>query len=184
MREIDNLKDARVIVKELSQWKDRISSKNQDLKGLKIQNAGDATDPGDYVTLRQLSSLLPTITTPNQHFSIPFSSVGVVSVGQISAPFIVGSDRVGNPSAISVAVPTMAQAPTGGPLTINLTLNGIDMLAVPLVLNTGTEGPIFSSQFISPLPKLAVGYKIVPKIIAAGGASFVTIQLYVTRILT
>lgn len=184
MREIDNLKDARVIVKELSQWKDRISSKNQDFKGLKIQNAGDATDPGDYVTLRQLQQLVPNIITPDQHFSIPFSSVGAVSVGQTSAPFIVGSDRVGNPSAISIAVPSIAQAPTSGPLTVNLTLNGIDMLSVPLTLNVGEEGAKFSSQFISPLPKLAVGYKIVPKIVAAGGASFVTIQLYVTRILT
>lgn len=184
MREIKDIKGARILGKELGQWKDRLSSKNQDLKGLKIQNAGDATDPGDYVTLRQLHQLLPDNMNPDQHFSIPFSSVGVVSIGQVSAPFIVGSDRVGNPTAISVAVPSISQAPSGGPLIVNLTLNGVDMLATPLTLNVGEEGAIFSSQFISPLPKLAVGYKIVPKIIAAGGASFVTIQLYVTRILT
>jgi hypothetical protein len=184
MRQIKDIQGARIVGKELGQWKDRISSKNQDLKGLKIQNAGDASEPGDYVTLRQLHELLPNISSPDQHFSIPFSSVGVVSIGQISAPFIVGSDRVGNPTAISVAVPSITQAPSGGPLTVNLTLNGADMLATPLILNSGAEGPVTSSQFITPLPKLAVGYKIVPKIITANGAAFVTIQLYVTRILT
>jgi hypothetical protein len=183
MREPKTLQQAVVMLKELGQWKDRISSKNQDLKGLKLQNAGDATEPQDYVTLSQVQQLVTPVANPDQNFSIPFSSVGSVSNGQISAPFIVGTDRVGNPTAISVAVPTTTQAPTGVPLIVNLALNGTNMLATNLTLAVGAEGPVSSSQFVNPLPVLLAGAKIVPVIIQAGGASYVTIQLYVVRIL-
>lgn len=184
MREIKSLEDAKIVIKELAQWKDRISSKSQDLKGLKIQNAGDATQPGDYVTLRQLNNSLPQVVTPNQHFSIPFSSTGPVTDGQLSAPFIVGSDRVGKPTAISVAVAGSAQTPVGGPLTVNISLNGTNMLLTNLELPAGQVGPVTVSNFVSPLPILSVGALLLPVIIAANGASYVTIQLYVTRILT
>jgi hypothetical protein len=184
MRKVNNLADAEIILKELSQWKDRLNSKNQDFKGLKIQNAGAATEPNDYVILSQVQQLVTPSITQDQHFSIPFSTSGPVSIGQLSAPFIVGTDRVGNPSSISVAVPAVAQAPTSGPLTINLAMNGTNLLVDNLVLPVGMEGPVSSSAFVSPLPKLAAGNKLVPVIITAGGASFITIQLYVTRILT
>jgi hypothetical protein len=184
VREIKNLKDVQIVLKEVTQWKDRLSSKNQDLSGLKIQNAGAATEPNDYVILSQVQQLVTPTTQSNQNFSIPFSSSGSVTAGQISAPFIVGTDRVGNPTAISVAVPSVTQAPTGVSLIVNLSMNGVNMLATNLELPIGNEGPVSSSQFVSPLPKLAAGNKIVPVIIQAGGASFVTIQLYIVRILT
>lgn len=183
MRAVKDLKDVQIVLKEIGQWKDRINSSNQDFKGLKIQNAGDATEPGDYVTLRQLQTFVPPIVTPDQHFSIPFSSTGPVIAGQLSAPFIVGTDRVGNPTAVSVAVPTVTQAPTGGPLIVNIALNGVNMLVASLELPAGQEGPVTVSNFITPLPKLYAGAKLVPIIISSAGASFVTIQLYVTRIL-
>lgn len=184
MREPKTFAQAQVMLKELGQWKDRISSKNQDLNGLKIQNAGDATEPQDYVTLSQLQTIITPVSNPNQNYSIPFSSVGAVSVGQVSAPFIVGTDRVGNPTSISVGVPSTTQAPVGVPLIVNLALNGVNMLATNLELAVGAEGPVFSSQFIKPLPVLLTGAKLVPVIIQAGGASFVTIQLYIVRIMT
>lgn len=183
MRQIKNMSDVQIVLKELTQWKDRQTSKNQDLNGLKIQNASPGTEPNDYVTLSQLQQATTPTSQNNQNFSIPFSSVGVVSAGQLSAPFIVGTDRVGNPTAVSVAVPTIAQAPAGVPLIVNLALNGVNMLVTNLVLPVGQEGPVSSSQFISPLPKLAAGMKLVPVIIQGGGALYVTIQLFVVRIL-
>ena len=183
MREPKDLPQSIIMLKELGQWKDRIASKNQDFKGLKIQNAGDATEPQDYVTLKQVQQLVTPSINPAQNFSIPFSSVGPVTAGQVSAPFIVGTDRVGNPTAISVAVPSVSQAPTGVPLIVNLALNGINMLATNLTLPIGQEGPVSSAQFISPMPVLLAGSKIVPVIIQAGGASYVTIQLYIVRII-
>lgn len=184
MREIKTLDDATIVIKELAQWKDRLSSKNQDFKGLKIQNAGEGTEPNDYVTLSQLQQAVTPSAAPNQNFSIPFSAPGPVTTGQISPPFIVGTDRVGNPTSISVAVTSVSQAPATGPLIVNLNLNGIPMLATNLSLPVGNEGPVSSSMFITPLPKLSAGSKIVPVIISGGGASYVTIQLYVVRILS
>lgn len=184
MREVKTLDDARIVIKELAQWKDRISSKNQDFKGLKIQNAGDATEPQDYVTLKQLVNTINNNLNNNQHYSIPFSCPGNVTANQISPPFIVGQDRVGVPTAISVAVPTITQAPNIGDLIINIQLNGSNMLSSDLHLPNGSAGPVFSSQFVSQVPKLSVGAILVPVIIQGGGASYVTIQLYVTRILS
>lgn len=183
MREIKTLDDATIVIKELAQWKDRLSSKNQNLKGLKIQGAGPGTEPDDYVTLSQLQQAVTPSAAQNQNFSIPFSANGTVTAGQLAAPFIVGTDRVGNPTSISVAVSSISQAPTTGPLIVNLAINGVNMLATDLSLPIGNEGPVSSSQFVTPMPKLSAGSKIVPVIIQAGGASYVTIQLYVVRIL-
>lgn len=180
MREIKTLSDATIVIKELAQWKDRLSSKNQNFNGLKIQNAGPGTEPNDYVTLSQLQQAVTPSAASAQNFSIPFSSSGPVTAGQIAAPYIVGSGRVGNPTAISVAVPSTDQAPSSAPLIINLAMNGVNMLSINLELAIGDEGPVSSSQFISPLPKLAIGNKLVPVIIQAGGAAYVTIQLFVS----
>lgn len=184
MRKVSTIQDVQIVLKELGQWKDRLSSKNQDFKGLKIQNAGDATEPGDYVTLRQLQTATSTNSQADQNYSIPFSSIGTVVVGQVAAPYIVGKDRVGTPTLISVAVPTKTQAPTGQALIVNLALNGTNLLVNNLQLPAGAEGPVSSSQFIAPMPILKVGDKLVPVIIQAGAAQFVTIQLYVKRILS
>src|SRR5674476_1019605 len=54
MRTINSLTDAQIVLKELLDWKDTQISKAKDQRGLQIKNAGDATDPTDLVTLRQL----------------------------------------------------------------------------------------------------------------------------------
>lgn len=54
MRTINSLSDAQIVLKELLDWKDTQISKAKDQRGLQIKNAGDATDPTDLVTLRQL----------------------------------------------------------------------------------------------------------------------------------
>ncbi len=54
MRTIKTLEDAQIILKELLDWKDTQISKAKDQRGHQIKNAGDATDPTDLVTLRQL----------------------------------------------------------------------------------------------------------------------------------
>jgi hypothetical protein len=54
MRAINSLSDAQIVLKELLDWKDTQISKAKDQRGLQIKNAGDATDPTDLVTLRQL----------------------------------------------------------------------------------------------------------------------------------
>lgn len=41
---------------------DLISTRNRDMHGLQLKNAGDATDPQDYVTLKQLNEYVNNIT--------------------------------------------------------------------------------------------------------------------------
>ena len=59
MRAIKSLADVQIILKEILDWKDNQISKAKDQRGLQIKNAGDATDPTDFVTLRQLESAFP-----------------------------------------------------------------------------------------------------------------------------
>ena len=54
MRAINSLADVQIVLKELLDWKTTQISKAKDQRGLQIKNAGDATDPTDLVTLRQL----------------------------------------------------------------------------------------------------------------------------------
>ncbi len=56
MRAIKSLADVQIILKEILDWKDNQISKAKDQRGLQIKNAGDATDPTDFVTLRQLQN--------------------------------------------------------------------------------------------------------------------------------
>ena len=59
MRRIANLNDVQIVLKEILDWKDTQLSKAKDQRGHQIKNAGDATEPSDLVTLRQLKSAFP-----------------------------------------------------------------------------------------------------------------------------
>ena len=72
MRTINSLSDVQIVLKELLDWKDTQISKAKDQRGLQIKNAGDATDPTDLVTLRQLkpaSSVVNKKVAPVARFS-------------------------------------------------------------------------------------------------------------------
>ncbi len=58
MRAINNLVDVQIVLRELLDKKDRDLAKAKDQRGLQIKNAGDATDPQDLVTLRQLDDII------------------------------------------------------------------------------------------------------------------------------
>jgi hypothetical protein len=60
VRKINNFGDVQIVLNELLNWRDRLESKAKDQRGLQIKNAGDATDPQDLVTLRQLGQSLQT----------------------------------------------------------------------------------------------------------------------------
>jgi len=59
VRRISNLDDVQIVLKEILDWKDTQLSKAKDQRGHQIKNAGDATEPSDLVTLRQLKSAFP-----------------------------------------------------------------------------------------------------------------------------
>src|SRR5678815_686596 len=59
MRAIRNLDDVQIVLRELLDKRGRDLSKAKDQRGHQIKNGGDATDPQDFVTLRQLESAFP-----------------------------------------------------------------------------------------------------------------------------
>ena len=64
MRAINSLADVQIVLKELLDWKTTQISKAKDQRGLQIKNAGDATDPTDLVTLRQLKPASVAVSQP------------------------------------------------------------------------------------------------------------------------
>ncbi len=60
MRAIKSLSDVQIVLKEILDWKDTQLSKAKDQRGHQIKNAGDATEPTDLVTLRQLEDKIKT----------------------------------------------------------------------------------------------------------------------------
>ena len=57
MKQIKSLYDIQQALDELFQWKDKMDSKNIDLSGRRIINAGPARDKNDYVTSEELKVL-------------------------------------------------------------------------------------------------------------------------------
>src|ERR1035437_2366249 len=78
MRAINSLSDAQIVLKELLDWKDTQISKAKDQRGLQIKNAGDATDPTDLVTPRQLKPATVAIKKKID-FQARFSGAGEFS---------------------------------------------------------------------------------------------------------
>jgi hypothetical protein len=64
VRAINSLADVQIVLKELLDWKTTQISKAKDQRGLQIKNAGDATDPTDLVTLRQLKPASVAVSQP------------------------------------------------------------------------------------------------------------------------
>jgi hypothetical protein len=98
MRQINNLQDAQIVLKELTDWKDNQISKAKDQRGLQIKNAGDATDPTDLVTLRQLKQ---GSSTSVRKQAAPTAAGGTVPGG---GEFSFQAENVAANSGIRVAV--------------------------------------------------------------------------------
>ena len=177
LRQVKDIKDVNIVLKQLLDWQSQLQTKDQDIHQNRIRNAADATLPGDYVTLRQLPTTTITAPTPDQHFMIVFSSIGPVAVGNLSAGYTVGNDRVGQITEVWVSATV---APTT-PATFNLTLNGSNILASDIQLPGGSNGPIQATNFVQPTPFFGVGTVLLPVVTAAGGASFVSLQVQVLR---
>lgn len=61
MRNIKTFEDVRLELVELRGVLDNLRVRSQDLHGLRMTNAGDAKDPGDYITLRQINDLVADV---------------------------------------------------------------------------------------------------------------------------
>jgi len=106
MRKISSLADVQIVLNDLLNWKDRESSKARDQRGLQVKNAGDAKDPQDLVTLRQLEEKL--------------AAVGV-SVSKPKRSGLGGGGTVIPPPTPTAAVVVSVVGNEVGPVTIDLT---------------------------------------------------------------
>lgn len=179
MRVAKNLSDVNIIVKSIQNQLDSLTSANQNKKGYKITNCGAATNPDDVVTLAQLQGIQQSTVFTNSYFSIPFSSTGVVNVGDLVAPYTPGTGRVGKPFEVIIAatVPPVSQD-----LKANVQINGTKILKNDITLPIGTTTAIIGSDFINGLPMVSRGCVIVPVITQSDGqTALVTITLVVQK---
>jgi hypothetical protein len=187
-KQIKTLEDAQKAINELYNRLELQRTKDWDFTGLKIKNAGDGVDPTDYVTLQQLPSLKNQEVIDNDYYTIVFSKDGIVTTGEESPGFIIGNGREGVPTQVWV-VCEPGNEPSGGPLTINVSwtyidaITGLDvttnLLSVDLSLPSATSQRVFSSNFISPAPRLGNGAKINKVIVAGNNAGYVSVGLVV-----
>lgn len=179
MRVAKNLDDVNIILKQILDRNATKDTKDNDMRGLRIKNASPAVDPGDYVTLSQLTQATSKAPVSNDYFSIPMSSTGVVVVGALSAPFNPGTGRTGKLYEVLVAATVAAVSQD---LKVNVQLNGVSILKNDLTLPIGQTNAVASSDFINPLPMVGKLSSIVPVITQADGTSaLVTITLVVQK---
>jgi hypothetical protein len=162
---------------QLFSWKDKLSTSDWDFHGLSITNASPGVNPNDYATLSQIP-VQPTIPkTKTKYYTIVWESVGVVVPGSLVCPtFYAGTGRTGIPTEVwmGATVP-----PTTGPLSINININGNQLMPNNLVLNVGDPVPAVSKTFNIPAQKLGLLMPALPLIVSGGGASLVSIGLVI-----
>lgn len=162
---------------QLFSWKDKLSTSDWDFHGLSITNAGPGVNPNDYATLSQIPTLPNTPAVPKEFYTIVFESQGAVVVGsKISPTFRAGRGRTGIPTQVwmDATVP-----PTTGPLSMNILINGNQLMPTDLTLNVGDVPPAVSSTFNVPAQKLGTLMSVLPIVSAAGGASLVSIGIVI-----
>lgn len=178
MRAIKSLPDAQKAINELLDFKDKLSSKSWDLHGLRITNAGAAQDDTDYVIKSQLGQLVGAQPPADQFYTQVFETTGAVSDGDKSPPFVVQSGREGFPYLVWIA----ATNPPTTDASVNIQLNGFNLLTVDLVLPAASGGPVTSALFVTPKPKLGTLSKLILNVIHGGGASLMSVGLVVKRL--
>lgn len=174
---IKSLADVQQALNQLFSWKDKLSTSDWDFHGLSITNAGPGVNPNDYATLSQIPLPTQPAAAPKKFYTIVWESVGAIVPGSSVCPtFYAGTGRTGLPTQVwlGATIP-----PTTGPLSINININGVQLMPNNLVLNPGDPIPAKSSTFNVPMQKLGLLMPALPLIVSGGGASLVSIGLVI-----
>jgi len=187
MRAVRGFEDVSIILKEVFDWKDRLSTKDWDFRGLRIKNAAPAVDPNDYVTLKQLKNEPVSIRHNPQHFTIVWTKE-TPTIDDVPEAYCFGPGREGSPVELWVVA---RGAPTSDDLSINIEYSQSGILndplkrvlllptLEPLVLLQGQSLRVFTSTFRNPVPKFSRHDVIYPTLLSIGGATSVSIGLVV-----
>jgi len=178
MRAVKTIADVQTVLRSLLNDQSNTKTKALNRNGLQIKNMGPGTAPTDAVTLSQLQAAIPAVTQANQDYTIIFSNSGTANDGDIFADYIVGQDRVGQPTAVWIRA---QKAPTTGILQVHLTFNGNPILNTDIQLPSGQTGPVFSSNIVSPFPKFGYQSVIGGTVIHGNSAQIVSIGICVRR---
>ena len=155
---------------------------NMNMGGNRVTAVADPGNPTDAVNLRYLKKKLDDIGNTQQFrqkrvpYSIPFSNLGALAASQLSAPYIIMPGKAGSPNYVVAA--TIPMGTGANPCQLQIAQNGVNILAGDLIIPANTPGPITVSNFL-PGIVFKVGDLITPVCNAAGGFSYVTIQVEV-----
>jgi hypothetical protein len=144
MRAINTLKDAAIVLQELYNWKDRLTSAPWDFKGLRITNASPSKDPNDYVIRKELPQIQGSQLGKKAYYTIPFSNEGQITIGNdVSPHYIVPIGGAG--TLVKVYIYTVIVDIVD--ITVDVILNGVPVLSTPIRLPVGQHGPVSALNF-------------------------------------
>ena len=103
-------------------------------------------------------------------------TLNILDPTQSSPGFVVGLGRLGTPLEVKVYA---VNAPSGGPLQLNITIDGVTLLAAPISIASGLNGPVTSTNFVGSPPPLNYNSLVLPVVVSGNGATLVTLELVV-----
>lgn len=181
MRVVKSFSDVNIALRELFDFKDKLTAKSVDWSGRQLKNVGAGTDPTDAVIVSQLGVITQSASTPTkvQPYTIMFSKDSALIDLNTSPAFIIGLGKEGIPTQVWINAQT---PPSGGPLTCNPTFNGVPILANPIEFDPDSTAPVFSSTFIDPVPVFGSQGLVLPGIITANNAALFSMGIVVRLI--
>ena len=176
MRIISSFSDANTVIKPVLDFLSLFKTKDYDHQGLRLKNNGDAVDPQDYVTLKQLSSSTSGTDLTNQYFTVVFAFPGVPAASTPTPNWVTGINREGLPIEIWARC---NGAPRGGVFQCNVLLNGVALLTNYITINDTNVH--HSSSFVNPVPQLGRYSTLVPQVPQVNSASDISIGVVIKR---
>lgn len=156
-----------------------------DAGGQRVINVATPTGPNDAVPLRYLKyfpmagtmSSSPVTGSGKDAYTIVFSC-DFAYAGDSLPAFVVGSDRTG--FAEEAWVYAQGTPITTGGLSVNISRNGTNMLASPLALASGSNGPVFLATFTTSILAHGDVLKLVTSTMA--GVTGLSVGLVIKRV--
>lgn len=180
MRVVNTFADCNIVFREILDWKKKLETKAWDNHGLQIKNVGEGTDPSDVAVVSQITQLIQTTSPGEPSYTQVWQSTGPVTTGQLVNAFVAGLDKDGVPNQALVIARIAASSSS---LKINFTIDGTLLMATPIELPIGVvDSAVFSSDFVSVVPKIKVRSVILPVIVQGDGiVDIVTFGIIVKR---
>ncbi len=176
MRAVKTIADVQKVLNELLDFKGKLESNSWDMHGLRITNAGNSKDQQDYVCKSELQQFVTAAVPKEQFYTQVFSVSSSPADGESSPPFVVQSGREGYPFIAWVAA---INGPTSAICKVNIQYGGTKILSSDLQLAIGSQGPVSTSQFTNPKPKLATNSFLNAIVDISGGVSLLSIGLVI-----